>query len=337
MSESVDLSDYGLDDRLRGAFEENRREGARLGRVLRVERGECDLITTAGSWRVASDSTRSQSNLAPATGDWVSAIDDVDVGPVIDTILERSDTLMRRDPSEEAIAQVLVANVDRVAIVHGLDRPLRAGRLERFLVLIWSSGAEAMVILTKSDIADPDDAILTVKSVAPDTQILVVSPLTGTGIDAVIEAMPPRSTTALVGESGSGKSSLTNAMADGNVQDVGEVRGGDQKGRHTTITRDLVKLPHGGLVVDTPGVRAVGLWEGHDALQRVFGDVIELAADCRFNDCAHGVEPGCAVRAAIDQGNMAERRLERFAAMSAELDSIDERNKKRNSGRRRRS
>jgi ribosome biogenesis GTPase len=334
VSEFVDLAEYGLDDRLREAFEAVRGQDALLGRVLRVERGECDLITPDGQLRVASDSARSQSSLAPATGDWVSAIDDPDVGPVIDTILERSATLMRRDPSEEGIAQVLVANVDRVAIVHGLDRPLRAGRLERFLVLIWSSGADAMVILTKSDVGDPDDALATVRSVAPDAEVLVASPVSGAGMDDVISAMPPRSTTALVGESGSGKSTLTNAMSDGEVQDVGEVRRGDKKGRHTTITRDLVRLSHGGLVVDTPGVRAVGLWDGHDALQRVFGDVIELAADCRFNDCAHGVEPGCAVRDAVERDDLSERRLERFAAMSAELDSIDERNRKRSGGRR---
>jgi ribosome biogenesis GTPase len=230
---------------------------------------------------------------------------------------------------------VLVANVDRVAIVHGLDRPLRPGRLERFLVLIWSSGADAVVILTKSDLADPDDALATVKSVAPDALTLVVSTLSGAGIDDVIEAMPPRSTTALVGESGSGKSTLTNRMADRDIQEVGEVRGGDHKGRHTTTTRDLVLLAHGGLVVDTPGVRAVGLWEGHDALRSVFADVIELASDCRFNDCAHGVEPGCAVRAAVDRGDVSLRRLERFAAMSAELDSVDERNRSRGGGRRR--
>ncbi len=335
-TERVDLRDYGLDDRTAVAFDESAPPGARLGRVVRVERGECDLITAEGDWRVVSDSARSQSELAPATGDWVSAIDAEDFGPVIERILERGPTLLRRDPSEEIVPQVLVANVDHVAVVHGLDRPLPPGRLERFLVLIWASGAEATIILTKADLGDDADAVATVSSVAPDTDIITVSSTTKVGIDAVVELTSPRSTTVFVGESGSGKSTLVNALAEGDVQETGAVRSGDAKGRHTTITRDLVLLPHGGLVVDTPGVRAVGLWEGHDALRRVFGDLIELSRGCRFNDCAHDAEPGCAVRAAVDEGSVPQRRLDRYRAMAAEIDAVTERTRTRRGGRRRR-
>lgn len=314
----------------------------RIGRIVRVERGECDVVTTDGRERVASDSLRSQDNLAPVTGDWV-VVGETDTGAVIAAIVERQSTLARRDPSEEVIEQVLAANIDNAFLVHGLDRPLRAGRLERFLVLAWDSGAQPVVVLTKADVDEPGDGDQTgepggrhatelrgvIAAVAPDVPVCLTSSVSGQGLDTLDQWLTPGSTTALLGESGSGKSTLVNALLGHEEQETGAVRSGDAKGRHTTITRDLLRLESGALLVDTPGIRAVGLWDAEDALERVFGDIVDLADGCRFNDCSHGVEPGCAVRAAVEEGELDARRLDRFAIMAAELLEQAEKQKQR--------
>ncbi len=316
----VDLAAYGWTaDR---SEEAPLPEGGRFGRLLRVERGECDATTERGSERVVSDSLRAQGDLAPVTGDWVVVVDDADVGPAIESILPRRHTLKRRDPSEQIIEQVLVANIDIVMIVQGLDRPLRPGRLERFLVLAWNSGADAAVLLTKSDLVEAEvvaEALATVAAIAADVPALVSSASTGEGLDEVLARVPSGATGVLVGESGAGKSTIINALMGDEVQETGEVRDADAAGRHTTITRDLLRLPHGGLIIDTPGVRAVGLWDAEDALHQVFGDIVELVGACRFNDCQHGQEPGCAVMAAVAAGDLDQRRLDRYRAMYDEL------------------
>lgn len=305
----------------------------RTGRIVRVERGECDVVTTEGRERVASDSLRSQDDLAPVTGDWV-VVGETDSGSVIATIIPRESTLARRDPSEQVIVQVLAANIDHAFLVHGLDRPLRAGRLERFLVLAWDSGAEPVVVLTKADVDAEDGSGASelagvIAAVAPDVPVCLTSSATGLGLEKLDQWLKPGTTTALLGESGSGKSTLVNALLGSEVQETGEVRGGDAKGRHTTITRDLLLLESGALLVDTPGIRAVGLWDAEDALERVFGDIVDLADDCKFNDCSHGVEPGCAVQGAVESGDVDARRLDRFAIMAAELEEQAEKQKQR--------
>ncbi len=301
----------------------------RTGRIVRVERGECDVVTTDGRERVASDSLRSQDDLAPVTGDWV-IVGETDTGAVIAHIVQRASTLARRDPSEQVIEQVLAANIDNAFLVHGLDRPLRAGRLERFLVLAWDSGAQPVVVLTKADVDDDvgeegagsiaEELAGVIAAVAPDVPVCLTSAVSRLGLDDLDQWLTPGTTTALLGESGSGKSTLVNALLGSEVQETGEVRGSDAKGRHTTITRDLLRLESGALLVDTPGIRAVGLWDAEDALERVFGDIVELSDGCKFNDCSHGVEPGCAVRAAVESGEVDIRRLDRFAIMAAELE-----------------
>lgn len=273
------------------------------------------------------------------TGDWVTVVDDEDGSPVIESVLERRSLLARRDPGEKGEEQPLSANVDVVFLVHGFDRPFRAGKLERFLVLAWNSGATPRVLLTKADLADTDEIdelIATVAAVAPDVEVVVTSIVDGRGLDRVGEIVGPGVTGALLGESGSGKSSLVNELIGDEAQATGHVRAGDAKGRHTTITRDLLVVPGGGMLIDTPGIRAVGLWDAEDALLRVFGDITETAASCRFGDCAHGAEPGCAVRAALDDGTIDPRRFERFQAMRAELAELEERRIERERSRNRR-
>ncbi len=335
----VDLRAWGADD-------ERLAEAApgRLGRVVRVERGESDVVTAIGRVRALSDSQRSQSELAPATGDWV-ALTPGDGVLLVDRILPRRTTLARRDPGEQGVSQVLVTNVDTVFIVHGFDRPLAPGRLERCLVLVWASGAEPVVVLTKSDLVgtnaisdvEADDLEATIAAVAPAVSVVRISAREGVDATVLGRWMRPMSTTALLGESGSGKSSLVNALIGTEVQPTTEVRARDRKGRHTTITRDLLLLPGGGLVIDTPGIRAVGLWGGEEALVEVFADLEELTTNCRFVNCGHTNEPGCAVTAEIDAGQLDPRRLDRYREMAAEIFELEARDEVRSRRRNQRS
>lgn len=314
------LRRYGWDD----DWARHLSSGDVPGRIVRVDRGECDVVTADDVERVLSDSARAQSEVAPAVGDWVVLGDGVSDKRIVARVLPRRHTLVRRDPSEAVVDQVLVANIDTVAIVHGLDRPLPPGRLERLLVQAWDSGAQPVVVLTKADVADDlDDVLAIVRAVARDIDVAITSH-DGTGIDGLRRYVASGQTLALIGASGVGKSTLVNLLVGHEVQETREVRARDAKGRHTTTARELVLVPDGGAVVDSPGVRAVGLWASEDALHRVFADIEELAEHCRFADCAHDREPGCAVRDEVDP-----RRLERYWSLLAEIEEMRERSRAR--------
>jgi ribosome biogenesis GTPase len=286
--------------------------------------------------------------MAPVTGDWVETVEHPDVGLAIERVLPRSTALIRRDPGERDVEQVLAANFDVVAIMHGLDRPLPPGRLERMLVLAEDSGAEIVVVLSKGDIVgSDDDTVDVVTAVVGDVPVIVTSTVDGRGFDELRGLLGTGRTLALLGASGAGKSSLVNTLASDDVLDTAEVRGRDRKGRHTTTARELILLPdESGLVLDTPGVRAIGLWEAEEALHRVFGDLDELATACRFNDCRHDREPGCALVAAVLSGDVDQARVGRYRELITELESQRQRdldrerspgrNRGRGRGRRRR-
>jgi len=307
-----------------------------VGRVRRVDRGESDVLTAAGEVRALSDSTRAQSELAPATGDWVIVTDEAGGGVAISQILPRSTAIVRRDPAEEVIEQVLVANADIVGVVAGVDRPLSIARIERFLVLAADSGATPLVVLTKTDLGTPDEWV-DLKNEIPDVQVLATSAQDGAGIRELLDFISDGRTLVLLGESGSGKSTLVNALVGDDIQATSEVRERDAKGRHTTTARELVVVPGGGVLIDTPGVRGVGLWDAEPAVERVFSDIGDLAVGCRFKDCRHEVEPGCAVKAAIESGEFDAARLRRYLRLRAELDEqaeMREQRRRKNRGRR---
>lgn len=283
-----------------------------------VVRHDGSAVLVAGRDGVAHAALTATSPLV-AVGDRVLVADGV-----VREVLHRSSLLQRRDPSTGE-GQPIAANVDVVVVVCGLDRPIRSGRIERFVTLAWDAGAVPLVVCTKDDLAEPEalaEATEAAEAAAPGTSVLVVSALDGDGLDELRSELADR-TAVFVGESGAGKSTLLNALAGVDLAATGGVRAGDAKGRHTTTARQLHVLD-GFRVIDTPGVREVGLWAGVDAVDATFDDVVGLAADCRFGDCAHDGEPGCAVAAAVDGGRLPAARLDswrrlRHEAASAEL------------------
>lgn len=310
-----------------------------VGRVGRVDRGECDVFTEDELVRVASDSVRAQADLAPATGDWVIVTTDPDIGRVIGQIVPRRTAIVRRDPSEHVIEQTIVANVDVVAVVHGLDQDVNPARIERFLVLAEDSGADPVVVLTKSDLVAPDvaETARDAANLGNDVPVLVTSAVAGAGLDQLRSHLVGNRTLVLIGPSGAGKSHLVNALAGEERQAVGAVREGDAKGRHTTTTRELIPLDGGGVLIDTPGIRAVGVWNADVAIDQVFADVASVAEECKFRDCTHRMEPGCAVREAIDAGELDADRVSRYATLWAEIadqaEEAEERRRKRSRGK----
>ena len=289
------------------------------------------MVTEEGVVRVLSDSIRAQGEVAPVTGDWVEIDEQEGLGAVIGVILERSTSVSRRDPAQRDIEQILATNVELVGVVHGLDRPLPAGRLERLLVVAINSGASPLVILTKADKAtEGDETEAIVRSVCGEIPVVITSIVDGTGLSELVGHVGSGRTLALIGASGVGKSALVNALAGEELLQVGPVRNVDAKGRHTTTARELVLLPGAaGLVLDTPGIRSVGLWEAERALDLVFGDLEELAASCRFGDCVHGSEPGCAISTAVANGTLDAKRVDRYVALVAELAAQREREQQR--------
>ena len=274
-----------------------------------------------------------------AIGDWVVPSDD---GERIAHIIERTSAFVRRASFEgdRFEADALAANIDVVFLVHALGSPPNQRRLERELVLAFDSGAEPVVLLTKVDtVDDPGPARAELADVALGVPVLLASGLTGTGIEPIRAYAAGNRTLAFLGASGVGKSTLVNALLDDAVMDTGEVREGDQRGRHTTVTAQLLRLPGEGWLIDTPGVRAVSLWLSGAGIERAFADVFDLMDHCRFRDCKHDREPGCAVQRAVSSGELDPARLaslERLVAEEAALEAEQERYVRRGDRRGRR-
>lgn len=282
------------------------------GRVVRQDRGWVQVARSGTE--VESFRTRADRVGTPVVGDWVTTVDDE-----VAVVLDRRNALRRADPVGEG-EQVLAANLDQVLVVLGLDRPVKSGRIQRAVIQAWDADAEPIVVLTKADLHDdPGAELARVATENPGVDVVVVSSHEGTGIDGLRQRVGGQMV-VLLGESGAGKSSLLNALADGSVALIGDVREFDAKGRHTTTRRELHLLEGGGLVVDTPGVRAVGLYADPEAIDATFPDVVELASQCRFSDCSHDQEPGCDVGRAIAEGELAAERLEAYRAMHDEAE-----------------
>ncbi|NEK59766.1 ribosome small subunit-dependent GTPase A [Geodermatophilus sabuli] len=285
--------------------------GCAPGRVARVDRGRLTVLTGDGELRAAPGSAL-LAGTGPAVGDWVALRGELAVA-----VLPRRTAFTRVMAGRTSDAQVVAANLDAVLVVEALGGPARLRRVERYLAVAWGSGATPVVVLTKADLCD--DVPAAVSQVAEDAlgvDVLAVSAVTGAGIEAVRAVVGPGRTAAMVGPSGVGKSSLANALAGTAVAATREVRE-DRRGRHTTTARELHLLPGGGLLVDTPGMRELGLVDD-EGIDATYADVAELAARCRFRDCAHRTEPGCAVAAAISDGRLDPARYTAWRKLQTE-------------------
>ncbi|MFE0176572.1 ribosome small subunit-dependent GTPase A [Streptomyces sp. NPDC059002] len=333
------LAPYGWDADWEAEFAPYAAQGLLPGRVVRVDRGQCDVVTAEGTVRAdtefvtphdPSPSSRLRSSRGGpirvvCTGDW-AAVDPEGGDPrYVRAYLPRRSSFVRSTSSKRSEGQILAANVDHTIIAVPLTGDLDLGRIERFLALGWESGAQPVVVLTKADLV-PDAVTLAhlvqdVETSAPGVPVLPVSATSGDGVD-VLAAVVSGGTSVLLGQSGAGKSTLANALAGADVMAVQAIRDVDGKGRHTTTTRNLLVLPGGGVLIDTPGLRGVGLWDAGNGVGQVFSEIEELAERCRFHDCAHGAEPGCAVLAAVDDGTLPERRLDSYRKLMRENQRI---------------
>ncbi|MEU8926635.1 ribosome small subunit-dependent GTPase A [Kitasatospora sp. NPDC048545] len=321
------MTGYGWTAELAELFVPLGEAGLLPARIVRVDRGQCDAVIAdpeTGEPRIVRFDTRPVGDAdminCPCTGDWAAV--DLHARPMASVValLPRSTAIIRKVAGKRSDGQVLAANVDTVLIASSLATDPDLGRIERFLALAWESGAEPLVALTKADLVDDAEFIRAdVEAVAPGVTVVVVSAETGEGMD-VLRACTP-GTTAVIGQSGVGKSTLTNALAGAEVMTVQEAREVDQKGRHTTTTRELIPLAGGGVLIDTPGLREVGLYGG-EGVDLAFADIAELAEECRFHDCGHHTEPGCAVRAALADGTLPQRRMDSYLKLQRENEWI---------------
>jgi ribosome biogenesis GTPase len=331
------LTDLGFTEKLRGALLNLTEvsDEQLIGRVRRIDRGwSTFLCVTVAEMSAATNLVeRKVRNLGVdvAVGDWILVSTD---GERITSVVPRSSRLVRRASSEDgsAEAQTIAANIDVIFLVHALSDVSNPRRLERELVLAFDSGARPVIVLTKSDAIEAADARRareSVEAIAMSVSVHVVSSMTGEGLHVLREYVREGATIAVLGASGVGKSTLVNALSGTDSQDTGAVRLNDNRGRHTTTAVDLVPLPDHGWLIDTPGLRAVGLWNSGHGIERAFSDIFTLGERCRFRDCKHEREPGCAVQDAITVGTLDEARLASMRGLVAEEAALEREQQRR--------
>ncbi|GAA1802589.1 ribosome small subunit-dependent GTPase A [Luedemannella flava] len=324
---TFDLASLGWDDAYAAVFAPVNRADARPGRVTRVDRGACTVISPNGAERATFAGTllaaaRRDPVALPCAGDWVVLRAWPDRRTTVEGVLPRRTAIVRSAAGTTSHQQILAANLDAAAVVEPVDPEPDLGRIERMLSLAWASGAQPLVILTKCDLAaDPAAIAAQIGEIAPRTPVYAVSTVTGDGLERLRPFVAPGRTLGLIGRSGAGKSSLVNALAGATVMGTQEIRRMDGRGRHTTTYRALIPIPGGGAVLDTPGLRGVGLGvdDTIDGLDAAFDDVATLAARCQFGDCRHLGEPGCAVADALAVGELTNRRLESWQRLHREI------------------
>jgi ribosome biogenesis GTPase / thiamine phosphate phosphatase len=316
-SSSFDLADLGWDDGWTAtmATAVQLLGPAEPARVARLDLGACTVLAAGGTSRVT---------VPPGTtvtvGDWVLVREQVVAGA-----LPRRTAIVRRSAGLDQKAQTLAANVDTVLVLVAADGRVTPRSVERYLTLVWESGATPVVVLTKADLVpagDLDDAVERLEPACVGVDLHVISVPTGSGLEDLDQYFGRGRTVALLGSSGAGKSTLTNHVAGTEVLATAAVREGDRRGRHTTTHRELVVLPGGGVLIDSPGLREVGLWQDGEGMAKTFPEITALLDQCRFADCTHRQEPGCAVLAAVADGTVSEDRLASWHKLRRELDRL---------------
>ncbi|HSI98370.1 MAG TPA: ribosome small subunit-dependent GTPase A [Gaiellaceae bacterium] len=323
------LAALGWNDELEAAFTTYSERGFEPARVVAEHRGGYYVRSTRAD-RLAHPRGRLRDEELwggmPAVGDWVAVCDAPGDRAAIEAVLPRRTKVSRKTPWLKAEEHILAANVDTVVLVAGLDRDFNPRRLERYLVAAWDSGADPVLVLTKLDVCDDPAKLVEAEATAVGVPVVPVSNVTGEGIDDLRTHLRPACTFVLLGSSGVGKSTLVNRLAGRTLMSTGDLRS-DGRGRHTTRHRQLLVLPGGALVIDTPGLRELQVWEGD--VSSAFADIAELAARCRFNDCSHEVEPDCAVQEALASGELDPDRYRSYRRLERELRAIEARSSSR--------
>jgi ribosome biogenesis GTPase / thiamine phosphate phosphatase len=317
------LDALGWTPALATAHEAHALLGRDAARVVAEDRGSYQVIGAIGELRAAVSGrfrheAANDPSAYPAVGDWVAIESRASGETVIHALLPRRSALVRQAPGKRTEAQVVGANLDVVFVVASLNADLNVRRLERYVTAAWESGAEPVILLSKADLGGDIDAVMiAVAGVAAGAAVVVVSSFDGRGVEEVRERIQAGQTVAFVGSSGVGKSTLLNRLAGEERALVREIRDDDGRGRHTTTRRQLHLLPEGGLVLDTPGMRELALWD-RDGLEQTFTDVDEIVVRCRFGNCSHNGEPGCAIAAAVADGSLEPDRLESWQKLVRE-------------------
>lgn len=329
MSRHVSLAALGFSSFFADAFALHAKLGRTPARVIAEHRGAYRVRGEDGEvWAKPSGKLRHDALSPldlPAVGDWVALEGDHAHGYVIQAILPRKTHFVRRAAGPEKKPQAIAANVDWVFLVSSLNRDFSPRRFERYLALARESGAQPVLLLSKADLGDAEKAKEEVLAIAPNVPIHAISSVTGEGVELVRGYLHNHATGVLLGSSGVGKSTLINRLLGEERLLTASVRDDDDKGRHTTVHRELVLLPEGGVLIDTPGMREIGLWDSSAGVEETFDEIAAVAASCRFSDCSHEKEPGCAVRAAVEAGTISKERAASYKALVEEGERKDAR------------
>jgi ribosome biogenesis GTPase len=323
---TADPADWGWDERWALAFEPYALAGLEAARVVAQHRGSWLIVGRAGELPAAPSGRLRHTALEgdlPAVGDWVAYSPSPHGGDGrIEAVLPRRSLFRRRAAGSQIGAQLIAANVDTLFVATSLNGDLNPRRLERYVAMGHDAGVEPVFLLTTRDLVDDGDAVAARLAAELGVIAIALSSVTGDGVAALEPWFKPGRTLAVVGSSGVGKSTLLNRLAGQLLMTTREIREDDARGRHTTTHRELFKLPGGPLMVDTPGMRELGLWDADEGVEAAFADIAEFAERCRFADCRHDREPGCAVREAIAEGRIDERRLRSYRKLSAEVGNL---------------
>ncbi len=319
------LEDLGWDAAFEEAFRPFAKEGFVPARICREQNKGFIVHAASGEFPAQLTGKSRDEGLRVAVGDWVAIRTECDVA-LVEALLPRRSRFARKVATDATGEQVVAANIDVAFLVSGLDDNFNVRRIERYLTLAWDSGAVPVILLNKEDLCDDvPSRVAEAASVAGTVAVHSLSARTGRGLESIRTLLGRGRTAVLLGSSGVGKSALVNALLGEDRQDTGAVREDDSRGRHTTTMRELVVLPSGGLLIDTPGMRELQLWADVDDLRFTFGEIDAAARACRYRDCSHVREPGCGVQAAIRRGAVADARFESFLRLRAELESLERR------------